>query len=109
MNESLKSSSISISPVNVAECINSLDVIRGIALPGILLMHSIVTSVIFYGDGFALYGELERYQLCCIVAGIWIFQLIASPIYIKYFIYGPAEWIWRSLTYQKLQPFRIKS
>jgi uncharacterized protein len=73
------------------------------------LTHSIVTSIIFYGDGFSMYGKLERYELYYIVAGIWIFQLIASPIWLKYFIYGPAEWIWRSLTYQKIQDFRIKT
>ncbi|MGB5243793.1 MAG: DUF418 domain-containing protein [Lutimonas sp.] len=72
------------------------------------LMHSIITSIIFYGDGFALYGELQRYELYYIVFGIWIFQLIYSPIWLKYFYYGPAEWIWRSLTYQKMQPFMIK-
>jgi uncharacterized protein len=73
------------------------------------LTHSIVTSIIFYGDGFSMYGKLQRYELYYIVAGIWIFQLIASPIWLKYFIYGPAEWIWRSLTYQKMQDFRIKT
>lgn len=87
---------------------------KALAAVGILaltnyLIHSIITSIIFYGDGLALYGELQRYELYYIVFSIWIFQLIVSPIYLKYFIYGPAEWIWRSLTYQKLQPFRIKN
>lgn len=72
------------------------------------LMHSIITSIIFYGDGFALYGELQRFELYYIVFGIWIFQLIFSPIWLKYFYYGPAEWIWRSLTYQKMQALMIK-
>jgi uncharacterized protein len=71
------------------------------------LMQSVITSIIFYGDGLALFGTLERYQLYYIVAGIWIFQLICSPIWLKYFQYGPAEWLWRSLTYQKVQDFRI--
>jgi uncharacterized protein len=71
------------------------------------LMHSVITSIIFYGDGFALYGKLERYQLYYIVAAIWIFQLIASPLWLRYFQYGPVEWLWRSLTYQKRQSFRI--
>jgi len=69
------------------------------------LTHSVITSIIFYGDGFALFGELQRYELYYIVGGIWIFQLIFSPIWLKYFLYGPAEWIWRSLTYQQKQPF----
>ncbi|MDP2238362.1 MAG: DUF418 domain-containing protein [Bacteroidales bacterium] len=71
------------------------------------LMHSIVTSIIFYGDGFSLYGRLERYELYYIVAGLWFFQLIFSPIYLKYFLYGPAEWIWRSLTYGKKQRYLV--
>ena len=73
------------------------------------LMHSIVTSVIFYGDGFSMFGMLQRYELYYIVAGLWIFQLIYSPVYLKYFLYGPAEWIWRSLTYGKRQRFLVRS
>lgn len=73
------------------------------------LFHSIVTSFIFYGDGFAMYGMLQRYELYYIVGAIWIFQLLVSPIWLKYYYYGPAEWIWRSLSYQQMQPFRIKS
>ena len=34
------------------------------------LFHSIVTSIILYGDGFAMYGMLQRYELYYIVAGI---------------------------------------
>ena len=71
------------------------------------LMHSVITSILFYGFGFALYGTLQRYELYFIVGSIWIFQLITSPIWLKYFQYGPAEWLWRSLTYQKKQPFKI--
>lgn len=71
------------------------------------LMHSIITSIIFYGDGFSLYGELQRFELYYVVAGIWLFQLIYSPLWLKYFQYGPMEWLWRSLTYQKKQAFRL--
>lgn len=71
------------------------------------LMHSIITSIIFYGFGFSMFGRLQRFELYYIVGGIWIFQLIVSPIWLKYFQYGPMEWLWRSLTYQKRQVFRI--
>jgi len=71
------------------------------------LMHSIITSTIFLG--FGLYGQLERYELYYVVFGIWIFQLITSPIWLKYFQFGPFEWLWRSLTYGKKQTFRIKN
>ncbi|GAA4270565.1 DUF418 domain-containing protein [Hyunsoonleella aestuarii] len=71
------------------------------------LMHSVITSILFYGFGFALFGTLQRYELYYIVGSIWVFQLITSPIWLKYFQYGPVEWLWRSLTYQKKQPFKI--
>ncbi|MBP6558123.1 MAG: DUF418 domain-containing protein, partial [Flavobacterium sp.] len=32
-----------------------------------------------------------------------------STIWLKYFQYGPIEWLWRSLTYKKKQEFRISS
>lgn len=71
------------------------------------LMHSIITSIVFLG--FGLYGQLERYELYYVVFSIWIFQLIVSPIWLKYFLFGPFEWLWRSLTYGKKQPFKIKN
>ena len=70
------------------------------------LLTAIGTSIIFYGFGFGLYGKLERFELYYVVAGFWLFQLIASPIWLKYFKYGPFEWLWRSLTYQKWQQFK---
>ena len=70
---------------------------------------SFIAGIVFYGYGFGLYGRLERFELLYVVIGIWIFQLIASPIWLNSFRYGPAEWLWRSLTYLKLQPFRKRN
>lgn len=72
------------------------------------LTHSIVCSTIFCRYGFALFGRLERYQLYYVVFGLWIFQLIVSPIWLRHFQFGPAEWAWRSLTYWKRQPMRLR-
>jgi uncharacterized protein len=36
---------------------------------------------------------------------IWIVQLIVSPLWLRFFLFGPLEWVWRSLTYWKRQPF----
>jgi uncharacterized protein len=61
---------------------------------------------VFTGLGFSLYGALERYQLYYVVGGIWLFQLIVSPIWLKHYRFGPLEWMWRSLTYWQRQPLR---
>ena len=70
------------------------------------IMQTLICNTIFLGFGFSLYGMLERHELYYIVASVWIFQLIVSPIWLQYFRFGPLEWLWRSLTYWKKQPFR---
>ncbi len=70
------------------------------------ITHSIICNFIFLGYGFSMYGKLQRYELYYIVISIWIFQLIISPIWLKYFRFGPLEWLWRSLTYWKVQPMK---
>lgn len=70
------------------------------------LMHSVICMIVFTGVGFGLFGKLQRYELYYVVLGIWIFQLIVSPVWLYYFRFGPAEWLWRSLTYLKVQPMK---
>jgi len=70
------------------------------------IMHTIICIFIFFGIGFAMFGELQRYQLYYVVFGIWVLQLIVSPIWLKYYRFGPLEWLWRSLTYNKRQPMK---
>jgi uncharacterized protein len=71
------------------------------------LTHSIVCTALFYGYGFGLYATINRTGLAAIVLAIWTFQLIVSPIWLRHFRFGPAEWLWRSLTYWRLQPIRV--
>ena len=70
------------------------------------ITQTLICNFIFLGCGLSMYGKLQRYELYYIVVGIWIFQLIVSPIWLRYFRFGPLEWVWRSLTYWERQPFR---
>ena len=70
------------------------------------LMQSILASLVFYGYGLGMYGALDRFGQQLVVVGIWTLQLIWSPIWLARFRYGPAEWLWRSLTYWRRQPMR---
>jgi uncharacterized protein len=70
------------------------------------LFTSISCTLLFNGFGFGLYGKLEYYQLYTVVACVWALNLTLSPIWLRYFQFGPAEWVWRSLTYWKRQPMR---
>jgi uncharacterized protein len=70
------------------------------------LLQTLICTFIFYGHGFGLFGQLERSQQILVVFGVWALQLIISPLWLSYFRFGPAEWVWRSLTYWKLQPMK---
>jgi uncharacterized protein len=70
------------------------------------ILQTLICTAIFYGHGLALYGTVERKFQILIVFAIWIILLIISPVWLRYFRFGPLEWLWRSLTYRKWQPFR---
>lgn len=63
-------------------------------------------GILFYGHGFGLFGFVERTGQILIVFLIWIFEILLSLLWLKRFRFGPFEWLWRSLTYWKLQPMR---
>ncbi|MEM9209740.1 MAG: DUF418 domain-containing protein, partial [Pseudomonadota bacterium] len=70
------------------------------------LMHSLVLTTVFYGYGLGLYGEVERFAQMGFVVAMIAFQLWLSPLWLRHYRFGPAEWLWRSLTYGRLQPMR---
>jgi uncharacterized protein len=73
------------------------------------ILHSVICTLFFFGYGLNYYAELELYQLYFVVLAIWAFQLVFSPLWLRYFYFGPLEWLWRCLTYWKIQPFRRRS
>ena len=70
------------------------------------ILTSLICTTLFEGYGFGLFGKLERHQLYGIVLLVWLLILILSPFWLHRFRFGPLEWVWRSLTYWKRQPFR---
>lgn len=70
------------------------------------ILQTAICTTLFYGHGFGLFGQVERTGQAGIVLAIWAFQLIVSPIWLRHFMFGPLEWLWRSLVYLKRQPFR---
>jgi uncharacterized protein len=82
----------------------SLEAVGQTALTNYII-QSVICTLFFFGYGLNYYAELEFYQIYLVVFGIWILQLIVSPIWLRFFLFGPLEWLWRSLTYWKIQPF----
>jgi len=70
------------------------------------LMHSVILTTVFYGYGFGLYGSIPRFWQMGFVVAVISLQLVLSPWWLSRYCFGPVEWLWRSLTYWKRQPFR---
>ncbi|MFG0273588.1 MAG: DUF418 domain-containing protein [Phycisphaerales bacterium] len=71
------------------------------------LMQTIICVTFFSGFGLGQFASLERFELLYLIAAIWAVQLSLSPLWLRIFRFGPAEWLWRSLTYSKPQPLLV--
>ena len=70
------------------------------------LLQTVICTAIFYGHGLGWFGSVDRVRQIVVVAGVWAVQLIASTLWLRLFRVGPAEWLWRSLTYGVRPPLR---
>jgi len=70
------------------------------------LMQSLICTTLFYGWGFAwsMPGKAATVGL-----GLAIFavQIALSHVWLRWFRFGPAEWLWRTIVYLKAQPMRV--
>jgi uncharacterized protein len=68
------------------------------------ILTSLLCQFIFLWGPWKLFGRLEYYQRHLVVLGIWTINIVVSVLWLRRFTFGPLEWLWRSLTYVKLQP-----
>ena len=70
------------------------------------LLQTILCTTVFYGHGLGWFGSVDRAGQIGVVAAVWAVQLVASPLWLRRFRFGPAEWAWRWLTYGVRPPLR---
>lgn len=73
------------------------------------LLQSIICTFVFYGHGFGLFSRLGRTEQLAVVFIVWVIMPVWSSLWLNRFRFGPAEWLWRSLTYGRLQPIKRQS
>ena len=71
------------------------------------ILQTVLATAIFYGHGLGLFGQVSRVEILGVVVAIWLVQVAASLLWLRYFRYGPLEWLWRVLTYGKRYPLRV--
>ncbi|MEN3748864.1 DUF418 domain-containing protein [Sphingomonas sp. HF-S3] len=67
---------------------------------------SLMCQFIFAWGPWPLFAKLEYHQQLYVIAGIWTINLVASALWLRWFAFGPLEWLWRSLVYGRRQPMR---
>lgn len=73
------------------------------------LTQTVVCSAIFYGYGLGIgyrYGTIAWFV-------VWIALFAAQMAFSRWWLsryrFGPMEWLWRTLTYGRLQPMRLRA
>ena len=64
------------------------------------LLQSVAGVAIFYGLGLGLLGHVRPLAVCAIALAVLATQLVLSRIWMRRYACGPAEWLWRRLTYR---------
>ncbi|QRK12721.1 DUF418 domain-containing protein [Archangium violaceum] len=70
------------------------------------LGETVISLFVYYGFGLGLMGKLGPTASIGLTLAIFCVQVAFSHWWLARFRFGPAEWVWRSLTYGKAQPMR---
>jgi uncharacterized protein len=72
------------------------------------LFQSVTCTLFFYGYGLGLYGELGPAITMILTLLLFRVQVSLSRWWLERHQFGPAEWLWRSLTYGEFQPWEAE-
>ncbi len=71
------------------------------------MFQNLLAAFVFYNFGLKLIGETGPFMNLLICLAIYAVQIPLSVWWLKKYRFGPAEWLWRSLTYGKRQPMMV--
>jgi uncharacterized protein len=70
------------------------------------LLQSLVCTLIFYGYGLGMFAKVRPLYWIPLAVAIYATQIPLSKWWMSRYQFGPVEWLWRTLTYGRLQPMR---
>ena len=70
------------------------------------LSQSVIMGFVFYGYGLGEFGKIGIVPATALCIVVYAAQAVGSAVWLRHFELGPAEWIWRSVTYGARQPMR---
>ena len=70
------------------------------------ILQIIIFDLLAYGLG--LFGKVGPLLGVPVGLVVFLLEILLSSWWMRRFRFGPAEWLWRTLTYGKLQPMRLQ-
>lgn len=71
------------------------------------LLQSVVCTLLFYNYGVGLHGKIGTAAGLALSCLIFAAQVLFSMWWLRRYRFGPAEWLWRTLTYGRRQPMAL--
>jgi uncharacterized protein len=65
------------------------------------LTHSVAGVLAFYGMGLGYYGQVSLTVGLALCFAMFAVQIVASRLWLSVAAFGPAEWLWRCITYRR--------
>ncbi len=70
------------------------------------IMHTLIGNYVFFNAGLGYAEKVGPVYYTVFALMVFICQVIFSTQWLRYFNYGPLEWLWRSATYGKWQQLK---
>ncbi|MBQ3634090.1 MAG: DUF418 domain-containing protein [Bacteroidales bacterium] len=70
------------------------------------ILQSLFGVFLFYGVGLAFGGTLSLCETLLVATAVFLVESILCALWLRFFKFGPLEWLWRILTYLKIFPIR---
>jgi uncharacterized protein len=71
--------------------------------------QTVVGVLVFFGFGLGLLGRFGNRVTLPMGLALFVVQVWACRAWLGRFRFGPLEWAWRSLTWLRLEPFRVSA
>jgi uncharacterized protein len=71
------------------------------------LLQTVLSLLLFNGFGLGLAGRVGPFVGVGLIMLVLVFEWMFSRWWLSRYQFGPVEWLWRSLTYGKLQRLRL--
>jgi uncharacterized protein len=75
----------------------------------VYVSQTVIGVLIFFGFGLGLLGRFGNSVNIPLGLAVFAMQVWASGLWLARFRFGPLEWVWRSLTWFRLEPLRAST